>query len=76
MQASLINNDDISEGLFYLYDYCYILLESAEVKNIKDAMSALFALRDTFHLFLKHPLFIAVFRVVCRLNLNQLQEII
>ncbi|MDD5672602.1 MAG: flagellar protein FliS [Chitinivibrionales bacterium] len=45
LQMSLIVNDTVSKGLFYLYDYCYVRLNAPDpdaVENVFDVMLVLF----------------------------------
>ena len=48
LEHSLIVEDSLSRGLFYIYDYCYSLLESTDTEAIENALSLLSVLRDTF----------------------------
>lgn len=47
-QAALRVKDDISQSLFYLYDYSYVLLEEDNNENCRKALSVMRVLRDTF----------------------------
>jgi flagellin-specific chaperone FliS len=48
LEAALRIDDPVSQGLFYLYDYIYVLLERSEETAIDQATSLLSTLRDTF----------------------------
>ena len=48
LQSSLRMGDVVSEGLFYLYDYCYVLLENDRREHMDDAREVMAMLRDTF----------------------------
>jgi flagellin-specific chaperone FliS len=51
-QAALPIRDHISQSLFYLYDYSYVLLESDSLENCRKALSIMKVLRDTFQTLL------------------------
>ncbi len=53
LESSLRVSDDLSQGLFYLYDYCYLLLETNEPKDHLLAVRVLSILGDAFGLLLK-----------------------
>jgi len=53
LEASLKITDEVSKGLFYLYDYCYCLLESNDPANHNLVVTVLSLLRDTFTILLK-----------------------
>jgi flagellar biosynthetic protein FliS len=53
LQHALKIEDDLSRSLFYIYDYCYGLLETTETKNIENTLSLMTVLRDTFEELLK-----------------------
>ena len=53
LESSLKVNDEISKGIFYLYDYCYCLLDSDSAENHRLAYNLLSTLRDTFGALLK-----------------------
>ena len=56
LEHSLIVNDQVSKGLFYLYDYCYCRLETSNEEEHRNAASILIPLRDTFEKLLnEHP---------------------
>ncbi len=48
LEHSLIVDDNLSRSLFYIYDYCYSLLETTDTEKIENALSLLTVLRDTF----------------------------
>ena len=48
LEYSLKVTDQLSQGLFYLYDYCYSLLESDVTQKHAIAATILATLRDTF----------------------------
>lgn len=48
LEHSLIVEDSLSRSLFYIYDYCYSLLESTNTVTIGNALSLLQVLRETF----------------------------
>ena len=47
-QSSLRIEDNVSAGLFYIYDYSYMLLERGESDDCKKAIDLIITLRDTF----------------------------
>ncbi len=49
LEHSLIVEDSLSQSLFYLYDYCYSLLENTNTEAIGNTLSLLLVLRDTFY---------------------------
>ena len=51
-QSALPIKDHISQSLFYLYDYCYVILESDSNENCAKALSVMKILRDTFRTLL------------------------
>jgi flagellin-specific chaperone FliS len=53
LEGSLNVTDELSRGLFYLYDYCYCLLETEVHADHNLALSVLSLLRDTFGFLLK-----------------------
>jgi flagellar biosynthetic protein FliS len=55
LQMSLIMNDQVSESLFLLYDYCYVLLERGTVEDLTNAGKVLSVLRDTFKYLARRP---------------------
>ncbi len=48
LEHALIIEDSLSRSLFYIYDYCYSLLETTETERIKNALSLMTILRNTF----------------------------
>jgi flagellin-specific chaperone FliS len=55
LQASLVMDDSVAESLYYLYDYCWILLEKGEDSDLMNAHAVLLPLRNTFYVLLKKP---------------------
>jgi flagellin-specific chaperone FliS len=55
LQMSLRVDDNVSEGLFLLYDYCYVLLERGSDEDLNNAGKVLAVLRDTFKYLGKRP---------------------
>jgi flagellin-specific chaperone FliS len=53
LQMSLRITDKTSQGLFYLYDYCYALLERGGESDIENSLEILRILRDTFKKLLR-----------------------
>jgi flagellar protein FliS len=53
LERSLKRTDDVSNGLFYLYDYCYCMLEKDEPEPLSTALELMITLRDTFEKLLK-----------------------
>lgn len=47
-QAALRIEDGVSQGLFYIYDYTYMLLERGEEEDCIKAIDVMSILRDTF----------------------------
>jgi flagellin-specific chaperone FliS len=50
LQISLVRDDKIAQSLFYLYDYCYVLLERATDEDLNNAGDVVAVLRDTFRI--------------------------
>lgn len=48
LQAALIIEDHVSKSLYYLYDYCYILVEKEGRENIEHARQIINVLNNTF----------------------------
>lgn len=48
LQSALRLRDDIARGLFYLYDYCYAMLEGGSAPELSNALGIMTTLRDTF----------------------------
>jgi len=49
LEHALIIEDELSKGLFYIYDYCYSLLDDKDVTVQQRAIPLLSQLRDTFY---------------------------
>lgn len=47
-QSALRIEDSVSQGLFFIYDYSYVLLERGDSENCKKAMEVMSVIRDTF----------------------------
>ena len=45
LERVLVIDDDLSQGLFYLYDYCYCLLEKDSKDEYRNAVSIMSLLR-------------------------------
>jgi flagellin-specific chaperone FliS len=54
LEGSLKVTDELSKGLFYLYDYCYCLLETDDPADHNLVLAVLSVLRDTFSFLLKN----------------------
>jgi flagellin-specific chaperone FliS len=48
LQMSLKVTDRISEGLFYLYDYCYVLLNRPQNEDVVKVFDVMLILFDAF----------------------------
>ncbi|MGD9200723.1 MAG: flagellar protein FliS [Chitinispirillia bacterium] len=48
-QSALRMEDEISNGLFYLYDYSYLLLENGSEDSCGNAIDIMTELRETFN---------------------------
>jgi flagellin-specific chaperone FliS len=55
LQMSLRVNDSVSEGLFLLYDYCYVAIERGTDQDVTSAGRIMAVLRDTFRYLAKRP---------------------
>lgn len=55
LEHALIIDDDLSKSLFYLYDYCYALLDQTDAEQHLIALQLLSLLRNTFAELLKTP---------------------
>lgn len=57
LEHSLKQTDDVSEGLFYLYDYAYCQIEKADTVSVNSAIRFMSSIRNTFEQLLKgdHP---------------------
>ncbi len=53
LECSLRVTNDLSRALFYLYDYCYLLLETNDQKDHLLAVRVLSILTDAFGILLK-----------------------
>jgi flagellin-specific chaperone FliS len=53
LESSLKVTDDLSRGLFYLYDYCYLLLETNDPRDHLLALRVMSILGDAFGILLK-----------------------
>jgi flagellar biosynthetic protein FliS len=53
LQAVLQTDDTVSKSLYYLYDYCYVLLGRGETAACVQARQILTELRDTFEQLLR-----------------------
>lgn len=47
-QSAIRIEDNASEGLFYIYDYSYMLLERGEAGDCRKAIEVMSVIRDTF----------------------------
>lgn len=56
LQRSVILTDATAQGLFYLYDYCYGLLNRGEPDNIGNAERIMTQLHNTLSTLQKHHL--------------------
>ena len=54
LERSLKQSDDVSEGLFYLYDYCYCQIEKSDTASLNSALNIMTNIRDTFENLLKN----------------------
>ena len=48
-QSALRMEDEISNSLFYLYDYSYLLLENGSEENCRNAIDIMAELQETFN---------------------------
>jgi flagellin-specific chaperone FliS len=55
LERSLIREDRISQSLFFLYDYCYVILERGGDEDLNNAGEILAILRDTFLVLARRP---------------------
>jgi flagellin-specific chaperone FliS len=55
LEGSLKVTDELSKGLFYLYDYCYCLLDTENPADHNLVLSVISLLRDTFSTLLQKP---------------------
>ena len=56
LEGSLKVTDELSKGLFYLYDYCYCLLDTSSDENHALALRIISTLRDTLGTLLRKSL--------------------
>ncbi len=52
-QSALRIEDNVSQSLFYIYDYSYILLEKGDKESCLKAIQVMSTLRDTFKQLLR-----------------------
>lgn len=52
-QSALCIKDNVSQSLFYIYDYSYVLLEKGDNESCIKAIEVLSTLRDTFKQLLR-----------------------
>jgi len=55
LQRSLVCKDMVSQSLFLLYDYCYVILDHAQDDDLNNAGKIMAILRDTFKYLVRHP---------------------
>jgi flagellar biosynthetic protein FliS len=55
LERSLIRDDAISQSLFYLYDYCFVILRHGTEEDLTNAGEILAVLRDTFTILMRRP---------------------
>jgi flagellin-specific chaperone FliS len=55
LERSLIRDDTISQSLFYLYDYCFVILRRGTDEDLTSAGEILAILRDTFSILARRP---------------------
>ncbi|MBN2037797.1 MAG: flagellar protein FliS [Chitinispirillaceae bacterium] len=53
LESSLKVTDELSKGIFYLYDYCYCLLETSRSEDHELALHVMATLRDTMGTLLR-----------------------
>jgi flagellin-specific chaperone FliS len=53
LEGSLKVTDELSKGLFYLYDYCYCLLDTSNTEDHNLAFRVMSTLRDTLGTLLR-----------------------
>jgi flagellar biosynthetic protein FliS len=53
LQASLNINDSISQGIFYLYDYCYVILGRGKDGDLANALEIINILNSAFRRLLR-----------------------
>jgi flagellin-specific chaperone FliS len=55
LQSSLRVNDSISQGIFYLYDYCYVILGRGKDSDLANALEIINILNSAFRSLLRRP---------------------
>jgi flagellar biosynthetic protein FliS len=55
LQTSLQIDDSISQGIFYLYDYCYVILGRGNDSDLANALEILNILSSAFRRLLRRP---------------------
>jgi flagellin-specific chaperone FliS len=55
LERSLVPGDVLGQSLFYLYDYCFVLLSRGSDDDLSDAGEILAILRDTFLMLARRP---------------------
>ena len=55
LEHALVIDDELSQGLFYIYDYCYSQLETEDSSGIELTIPLMSLLRDTFSQLLQEP---------------------
>ena len=55
LQASLKINDSISQGIFYLYDYCYVILGRGNDSDLANALEIINILNSAFRRLVRRP---------------------
>jgi flagellar biosynthetic protein FliS len=55
LERSLNREDTVSHSLFYLYDYCFVILRHGTDKDLTNAGKILAVLRNTFAVLARKP---------------------
>ncbi|MGB7569900.1 MAG: flagellar protein FliS [Chitinivibrionales bacterium] len=55
LQSSLRITDSISRGIFYLYDYCYVILDRGNDADLANALEIINVLNGAFRRLLRRP---------------------
>ena len=55
LQSSLHITDSISQGIFYLYDYCYVILGRGKDGDLVNALEIINILNSAFRSLLRRP---------------------
>jgi flagellin-specific chaperone FliS len=55
LERSLVQDDPVAQSLFYLYDYCFVILRRGADDDLTNAGEILAILRDTFSLLARRP---------------------